>query len=96
MLSCGIYNLCMTGTQYIYVHTGRYPRGIDANENLNILCPRRDFIEVGYKFGGHLFLTFNQYMYKLLMLLSDFFPRFRVDTDSNKAKIRKNLKHKYV
>ena len=53
-------------------------------------------MEVGYKFGGHLFLTFYQYMYKLLMLLSDFFPRFRVDTDSNKAKIRKNLKHKYV
>ena len=48
-------------------------------------------MEVGYKFGGHLFLTFYQYM-----LLSDFFPRFRVDTDSNKAKIRKNLKHKYV
>ena len=53
-------------------------------------------MEVGYKFGGHLFLTFYQYMYKLLMLLSDFFSRFRVDTDSNKAKIRKNLKHKYV
>ena len=45
----------------VHIHTGRYPRGIDVSNfkwQFEYFVPDESFLEVGYKFGSHLFLTF--------------------------------------
>ena len=58
-------------------------KGLNVCRWRNSLCRRRDFLEVGVQ----IWQPFVSYLY--------LFFRVRVDTDFNKAKIRKNLKHKY-
>ena len=64
----------------VHIHTGRYPRGIDVSN----FVPEERFSGGGVQ----IWWPFVSYLY--------FFSRLSVDTDSNKAKRRKNLKHKYA
>ena len=82
----------------VHIHTGRYPRGIDVsnfNWKLEYFVPEERFSGGGVQ----IWRPFVSYLLSIhvqtLNVTFWFFFRVRVDTDSNKAMIRKNLIHNF-